>query len=253
MRCGAASNIEFIRRINGLDFGGGTRKFDRLRCQLSAWLGFGRDWVYPGVPVATLLDPRHRESCATTKYNPARTWTAENSVGIGGAYLCVYGMEGPGGYQFVGRTVQMWNTWRTTKEFAAGTPWLLRFFDHLVLPRRSQRNCSSMQRRFAAREVSSAHHGESESVCANITPFWMASAPKRRSRKRGSRPHSKPSASAGRRPASIARSKFRRKKPRPLSAPCPKVAGPSTRPRTAASYAGSHACWAIASHRASAS
>ena len=31
----------------------------------------------------------------TTKYNPARTWTAENSVGIGGSYLCVYGMEGP--------------------------------------------------------------------------------------------------------------------------------------------------------------
>jgi len=31
----------------------------------------------------------------TTKYNPARTWTAQNSVGIGGAYMCVYGMEGP--------------------------------------------------------------------------------------------------------------------------------------------------------------
>jgi urea carboxylase len=67
----------------------------------------------------------------TTKYNPARTWTAENSVGIGGAYLCVYGMEGPGGYQFVGRTVQMWNTHRTTKAFEPGSPWLLRFFDQI--------------------------------------------------------------------------------------------------------------------------
>ncbi|MES1261616.1 MAG: carboxyltransferase domain-containing protein, partial [Acidobacteriota bacterium] len=74
-------------------------------------------------------DPRHR--LVTTKYNPARTWTAENSVGIGGAYLCVYGMEGPGGYQFVGRTVQMWNTWRNTKEFTPGHPWLLRFFDQI--------------------------------------------------------------------------------------------------------------------------
>ena len=72
--------------------------------------------------MATPLDPRHR--LVTTKYNPARTWTAENSVGIGGAYLCVYGMEGPGGYQFVGRTVQMWNQWRET-------PWLLRFFDQI--------------------------------------------------------------------------------------------------------------------------
>jgi urea carboxylase len=47
----------------------------------------------------------------TTKYNPARTWTPENAVGIGGAYLRVYGMEGPGGYRFVGRTCQMWNTY----------------------------------------------------------------------------------------------------------------------------------------------
>ena len=78
-------------------------------------------------PLATPLDPRQR--LVTTKYNPARTWTAENSVGIGGAYLCVYGMEGPGGYQFVGRTLQMWNTYKATAEFSA--PWLLRFFDQI--------------------------------------------------------------------------------------------------------------------------
>ena len=83
--------------------------------------------VYLGAPVATPLDPRHR--LVTTKYNPARTWTPENAVGIGGAYLCVYGMEGPGGYQFVGRTVQMWNRWRKTEAFPK--PWLLRFFDIL--------------------------------------------------------------------------------------------------------------------------
>ena len=85
--------------------------------------------VYLGAPVATPVDPRHR--LVTTKYNPARTWTPENAVGIGGAYLCVYGMEGPGGYQFVGRTIQMWNTWRQTAEFTDGSPWLLRFFDQL--------------------------------------------------------------------------------------------------------------------------
>jgi urea carboxylase len=87
--------------------------------------------VYLGAPVATPLDPRQR--LVTTKYNPARTWTPENAVGIGGAYLCVYGMEGPGGYQFVGRTVQMWNRWRhgegAAPEFTQ--PWLLRFFDQL--------------------------------------------------------------------------------------------------------------------------
>jgi urea carboxylase len=38
-------------------------------------------------------------------------------------------MEGPGGYQLVGRTIQMWNRWRQTECFEK--PWLLRFFDRL--------------------------------------------------------------------------------------------------------------------------
>jgi urea carboxylase len=45
--------------------------------------------------------------------------------------MCVYGMEGPGGYQFVGRTCQMWNRFHETREFAPGHPWLLRFFDQI--------------------------------------------------------------------------------------------------------------------------
>jgi len=119
------SNIEFIRRINGLN------SIDEVRKIVfnANYLVLGLGDVYLGAPVATPLDPRHR--LVTTKYNPARTWTAENSVGIGGAYLCVYGMEGPGGYQFVGRTVQMWNTYRSTQEFQPDAPWLLRFFDQI--------------------------------------------------------------------------------------------------------------------------
>ena len=40
-------------------------------------------------------------------------------------------MEGPGGYQFVGRTVQMWNRYRQTADFKEGKQWLLRFFDQI--------------------------------------------------------------------------------------------------------------------------
>ncbi|MAR90298.1 MAG: urea carboxylase [Pseudomonadales bacterium] len=117
------SNIEFIRRSNGLE-----SVEDVKRIVLDAhYVVMGLGDVYLGAPVATPLDPRHR--LVTTKYNPARTWTAENSVGIGGSYLCVYGMEGPGGYQFVGRTLQMWNRYRRTPEFTQ--PWLLRFFDQI--------------------------------------------------------------------------------------------------------------------------
>jgi urea carboxylase len=119
------SNIEFIRRINGLS---SVEDVHRIVFDAS-YLVLGLGDVYLGAPVATPIDPRHR--LVTTKYNPARTWTPENAVGIGGAYLCVYGMEGPGGYQFVGRTVQMWNTYKSTKDFAPGSPWLLRFFDQI--------------------------------------------------------------------------------------------------------------------------
>ena len=119
------SNIEFIRRINGLD---SIEDVQRIVFEAS-YLALGLGDVYLGAPVATPLDPRHR--LVTTKYNPARTWTPENAVGIGGAYLCVYGMEGPGGYQFVGRTVQMWNRYRQTQDFTDDKPWLLRFFDQI--------------------------------------------------------------------------------------------------------------------------
>jgi urea carboxylase len=119
------SNLEFIRRINGLD-----SLEDVMRIFFAAsYLVLGLGDVYLGAPVATPVDPRHR--LVTTKYNPARTWTPENAVGIGGAYLCIYGMEGPGGYQFVGRTIQVYSRYRQTKHFAPGKPWLLRFFDQL--------------------------------------------------------------------------------------------------------------------------
>ena len=119
------SNLEFIRRINGLSCIDEVKRivFD------AEYLVMGLGDVYLGAPVATPVDPRHR--LVTTKYNPARTWTPENAVGIGGAYMCVYGMEGPGGYQFVGRTVQVWNAWRTTTEFTSGKPWLLQPFDRI--------------------------------------------------------------------------------------------------------------------------
>ncbi|WP_017668554.1 urea carboxylase [Sandarakinorhabdus sp. AAP62] len=118
-------NIEFIRRVNGLP---DVAAVEDLIFNAS-YLVLGLGDVYLGAPVATPVDPRHR--LVTTKYNPARTWTPPNVVGIGGAYMCIYGMEGPGGYQLFGRTVQVWNTHRQTDAFIEGKPWLLRFFDEI--------------------------------------------------------------------------------------------------------------------------
>ncbi len=136
------SNTEFIRRVNGL------ASVDEVRQIVydASYLVLGLGDVYLGAPVATPLDPRHR--LVTTKYNPARTWTPQNAVGIGGAYLCIYGMEGPGGYQFVGRTTQVW---RSSPASSVGEPpWLLRFFDQIRFYPVSGEELLSLREGFAA-------------------------------------------------------------------------------------------------------
>ncbi len=133
-------NIEFIRRINGLD---SEDEVKRIVLEAS-YLVMGLGDVYLSAPVATPVDPRHR--LVTTKYNPARTWTPENAVGIGGAYMCIYGMEGPGGYQFVGRTLPIWNRYKRTPEFEQ--PWLLRFFDQIRFYEVSEPELLSMREAF---------------------------------------------------------------------------------------------------------
>ena len=76
---------------------------------------------------------RHR--LVVPKYNPARTFTEEGTVGLGGAYMCIYPMDSPGGYQLIGRTLPIWNTWGRIKPFTPDAPWLLRIFDQVgVVP-----------------------------------------------------------------------------------------------------------------------
>ncbi len=133
-------NIEFIRRINGLD---SEEEVKRIVYDAS-YLVMGLGDVYLSAPLATPVDPRHR--LVTTKYNPARTWTPENAVGIGGSYMCIYGMEGPGGYQFVGRTLQIWNRYKRTPEFQQ--PWLLRFFDQIRFHEVSEEELLAMRDAF---------------------------------------------------------------------------------------------------------
>ncbi|MEU6860076.1 urea carboxylase [Glycomyces sp. NPDC046736] len=138
------SNIEFIRRINGLD-----RIEDVAELATAAeWLVLGLGDVYLGAPAAVPIDPRHR--LVTTKYNPARTWTAEGTVGIGGSYMCIYGMDSPGGYQLVGRTAPIWSGLRDLPSFKDDLPWLLRFFDRVVFERVTEDELAERRRELAA-------------------------------------------------------------------------------------------------------
>ena len=186
-------NIEFIRRINGLD--DVAQVHDTVFDAQYLVLGLGD--VYLGAPVATPLDPRHR--LVTTKYNPARTWTPENAVGIGGAYLCIYGMEGPGGYQFVGRTTQVWNHCHPgdAQSFEPGTPWLLRYFDRISFYPVSAEELAGAARRDGGRPRRGRRSTDGE--------FSMRRVPRlpRRQRRRASPPsaHSRPTAFAAERQA----------------------------------------------------
>ena len=98
----------------------------RVRRQLS---GDGAGRCLPGR--ALRRADRSAPSAADVRYNPARTYTAEGTVGIGGVYMCIYGMDSPGGYQLVGRSLPIWNTFMRNPVFQDGKPWLLRFFDQV--------------------------------------------------------------------------------------------------------------------------
>ncbi len=119
------SNTEFMRRINGLD---SVAQVKEILFETS-YMVLGLGDVYLGAPCAVPVDPRHR--LLTSKYNPARTYTAEGTVGIGGVYMCIYGMDSPGGYQLVGRTLPIWNKFLKNSDFGNGEPWLLKFFDRV--------------------------------------------------------------------------------------------------------------------------
>ncbi|MCA1921103.1 5-oxoprolinase/urea amidolyase family protein, partial [Buttiauxella noackiae] len=118
------NNVDFIQRTNGLAHRDEVKQiiFD------ASYLILGLGDVYLGAPCAVPLDPRHR--LLSSKYNPARTWTAEGTVGIGGMYMCIYGMDSPGGYQLVGRTLPIWNKFLKNEQFG-DEPWLLKFFDQV--------------------------------------------------------------------------------------------------------------------------
>eukprot|EP00941_MAST-03F_sp_MAST-3F-sp1_P002360 g2360.t1 len=120
------NNLEFLARSNGLL--GGVEEAKQIILDAS-YMVLGLGDVYLGCPAAMPIDPRHRLQCP--KFNPARTYTPEGAVGIGGQFMCLYPTASPGGYQLVGRSLPIWNTYAINESFASARPWLLRMFDQV--------------------------------------------------------------------------------------------------------------------------
>lgn len=121
------SNISFIGANNGVSVNDVHEKV-----YTASYMCLGLGDVYLGACCAVPVDPRHR--LVVPKFNPARTYTEEGTVGLGGAYMCIYPMDSPGGYQLVGRTLPIWNTWgknSPSKIFTPEKPWMLEMFDQI--------------------------------------------------------------------------------------------------------------------------
>ncbi len=93
-------NIDYIVRYNG--FRNREEFFERFVATTwwNAFIGY-----FPGLPSLFSMDPLTQIS--VPKYNPARMWTAEGAVGLGGPCVVLYPMESPGGYQLFGRTLPL--------------------------------------------------------------------------------------------------------------------------------------------------
>ncbi|PNY25252.1 Urea amidolyase [Tolypocladium capitatum] len=132
------SNVAFLEKLNGLS------DISSLLYD-ATFLVLGLGDVFLGSPCAVPLDPRHR--LFGTKYNPSRSFTPRRSVGIGGQYMCIYATDSPGGYQLVGRTVDIWDSQavpsdnepplvaRNSGEAASSTsvdPWMFRPLDRIT-------------------------------------------------------------------------------------------------------------------------
>ena len=82
-------------------------------------------------PLAMVKFHACRHRLIVPKYNPARTYTPEGTVSFGGSFMAIYPMESPGGYQLVGRSLPIWNTFGRVGPFAPAKPWLFETFDQV--------------------------------------------------------------------------------------------------------------------------
>lgn len=102
---------EFVAEINGLK---DVQQLVRVHSGTEYWVASLGFW--PGLPFMMALDPR----CVITapKYNPARTWTPQGTVGMGGASTAIYPVATPGGYQIFARIpIPIWDTEKRFPQF----------------------------------------------------------------------------------------------------------------------------------------
>lgn len=133
-------NIDYIVRYNGFsDREAFIDAFIKTRWW-NAFMGY-----FPGLPSLFSLDPRAQ--ITVPKYNPARMWTAEGAVGIGGPCVVLYPMEVPGSYQLFGRTLPLRVRANSTDALMPGANQLFRVGDRVEFYRVTEDELSKLRLR----------------------------------------------------------------------------------------------------------
>lgn len=102
---------ELLVRVNNLE---NVKQLIRVHSGCEYWVAALGFW--PGLASHMPLDPR----CVLTapKYNPPRTWTPKQAIGVGGGLCAIYPDQTPGGYQIFARTpAPIWEPTQTLPAF----------------------------------------------------------------------------------------------------------------------------------------
>jgi len=94
----SVTNLEFVMRLNGF-----TSKQDFVAAHSSAPWWVAMVCFVPGAAACFQMVPRER-AIQAPKYVRPRTDTPERAVSLGGVFLAIYPVRGPGGYQLIGMT-----------------------------------------------------------------------------------------------------------------------------------------------------
>jgi urea carboxylase len=134
------NNIDYIVERNGLP--GREALYARI-LDGEWWTAF--NGFAPGLPFMFSL--RAPTGLSVPKYNPARTWTPEGAVGMGGPCVAIFPVDAPGSYQLFGRTVPVYDILGRNRAFRAapgresgeggegGDPFLIRAADRVRFAR----------------------------------------------------------------------------------------------------------------------
>lgn len=91
-----STDIEYAARINGFD-----SKEAFIQALTDAPYLVSMTGFVPGLPWCFQIKPRN-EQIEVPKYVRPRTYTPERAFGFGGAFACIYPVQGAGGYQLFG-------------------------------------------------------------------------------------------------------------------------------------------------------